>query len=165
MQIPDSATVRPYLDVEPRALVLGREGTDGYLAIRTGRGDEPDDARLAVLSPNISDDHESPFLFRPQQAQHVLDLGKDWSIDVPLDAGAFYPNRAIRVDPTAILLRAGGRYFLDFGINEGFVALDDGIFIDQLPDTRDQASWNVFSICYPQKHIAGPGAVIFSWPE
>lgn len=167
MQMPDDATTKYFVDVETGNLVVGRMATGAaFFAIRVDVGPDPAEPHLLVLNPSVDPNYNSPYLFSPDSREfRVFDMGNEWSVDVPADASAIYPGRAIRDDAQAILVRAGGKYFVDLGTEGGLVDTKAGLWVDKIPDRSGAASWNQFSICFDQEHIEGPGPAVYHWPE
>ena len=165
MQMPAEAAVKPFEDAGLGSLLVGRFGDEApnFFAVRTELQESTGAATpyMVVLSSWV-DNNEWPYLCAPAAAPiRVLDLGRDWSIDVSIDETA----PAFTGDPSRILVRSGTGFCISLAKELMYLDLARGKLIKRPADAGREASWSAFSLYLPQPGMDGPGIEIFNWPH
>lgn len=166
MLIPNGATVSAFSDVQPGSLLIGSLGSDrpNFVGLRAdykiNGGTAP---HVVVLNAREwQKDLEFPRVMSGGFGS-VLNLGREWSIDVELTPTT--PSFDRRTGP---LCFSGDRFYLmveNVGYGSyAFLDMKTGDMTVNSPD-GERVCWPTFRIMLPQPGTAGPGIEIFAWRD
>lgn len=163
MRLPDNAIVRSsYAESEMGNLLVGQFGREdkNFFAIRT----EINQPYMVILSASL-EKVDYPYLCQPNNPPRVLDLGKNWYFNVPINECNPRAGRNIFENNNSVLLFGSGKYYIDLRKDGHFLELPSGRLLNQLPDSSTVFAWSRFDICIPNDTVNEASSIVFSWPE
>lgn len=170
MQIPEKASVKSYETANIGSLLIGRLNDHGanFVAVRADleKPQSPkDDPKpyMVILSAWVGG-HDLPYIYGGDPSRHgevkVLDLGI-WSVDIQINDVA----PAFKQSAATVLIRSGVKFYIQLVSGAGYLDVDAGLIVSDLPDVENNACWKSFAILLPQSEIYLPGVEVFSWPH
>ena len=130
-----------------------------------GLGQEDgDDVHVIFTLSSMPEEPTSPQLIIPDQSQCVLDLGKKWRIELPVDATCMkFRNDDVGGDACGVIVQSDTCFlrvlFYRSVPRAAFMDLSTGKFVLKLPDAKNVlfSGWAF--------RLKGADDMLFRWPE
>lgn len=163
LRFPD-ATIKGLLAIEPGSLVYVPVGEVMVPGLRGLGQENGDDVHVIFTLSSMPEEPTSPQMILPDQSQRVLDLGKKWRIELPVDAKRMrFRNDDVGEDACGVVVQSD-TWFLRVMFYRGvprpaFMDLSTGKVVLKLPDGKNVlfGGWAF--------RLNGSDDLLLRWPE
>ena len=162
-RFPD-ATIKGLLDVEPGSLVYVPVGEIMVPGLKGLGQEDGEDVHVIFTLSSMPEEPTSPQLIIPDQSQRVLNLGKKWRIELPVDATRMkFRNDDLGGNACGVIVQSETWFlrvlFYRSDPRPAFMDLSTGKVVLKLPDGKNVlfGGWDF--------RLIGSDDLLLHWPE